>query len=387
MMNKTLLKKALPVFLLALCAVGLVLILREDTVPVVGEETPHEHPVNDIPLQKEEVAPAFANLTDHKWLLGYYTVYSPNDHKSMRSLSQYHSFMKEVSTLTFDVTASGEVVGQTPLDGVSLAEASHIDSFAAISNQKGYAFDQEVAHQLLNDSQARKRAVENALHLVTSQGYRGVNVDFENMLPEDREPYNQFIRELSDAFHKADRQVLVSVAAKTVDAPHSKWIGAFDYATLGRWADKVQLMTYDEHGTWGEPGPVASYPWVRNVLTYATSQIPAEKVLLGLPAYGYDWNLTAGKGHHKAVAWKSMPSLLQAAIKYGSNPAWDEEMRSPYLNYTAEDGAKHIVWYENIDSIKAKVQLAKQYQVGGVAMWRMGLEDESFWQAVEGEMK
>lgn len=358
---------------------GAAVFLAGDREKEVVVEYYHYHPVNDIPLEEEKAAFA-QGADDHKWMLGYYTVYHPKDKKSLESLQRHGEYMKEVSTMTFDVTESGEIVGQPQEEGVELARSGEIAAFAALSNQKEFAFDRELAHRLLHDPMARGRAVENALALVEEHGFRGINVDFENMLPEDREVYSLFIRELSEAFHEKGYLVVVSVAAKTVDSPKSKWVGAFDYAELGRFADKVQLMTYDEHGSWGEPGAVASYPWVENVLKYATSQIPAEKVLLGLPAYGYDWNLSAGKGHHKAVAWKAMPGLLE---KSGAVPQWDERMKSPFVKYRAEDGSQHVVWYENERSIRAKLDLVKRYRLGGVAMWRMGLEDESFWRAVQ----
>jgi spore germination protein YaaH len=138
-------------------------------------------------------------------------------------------------------------------------------------------------------------------------------------------------------------------------------------------------MTYDEHGSWGEPGPVASYPWVESVIKYALTTMPSSKILLGLPAYGYDWNTTTNTGN-KAVTWKSIPNLISTT---GAVAQWDSVAQSPYFYYTDSTGNNHTVWYENTQSITAKTKLVNTYNLGGIGMWRMGLEDVNFWTAVK----
>lgn len=330
-------------------------------------------PVDDRPWEEPVV------VKPVKAVLGYYTVYHPKDVKSKESLAAYGSYLNQMSTQTFTVTETGEVAGDAPSDSLQIAKVQQIGTYATITNQKHNDFNKDLAHLILSDAQVRQRAVDHSLQLVREGGFAGVNVDFENMRPTDRDLYTQFVRELGAALRPHGYRVIVSSAAKTSDSPKSSWIGAFDYRALGEAADQVQLMTYDEHGPWGEPGPTASLPWVKNVLTYATSQIPAEKILLGLPAYGNDWNVTTGKGH-KAVAWKNLPTLLKRA---GAAPQWDEKSQTPYLRYTAADGTQHVVWYEDARSIAIKTRLVEEFGLAGVAMWRMGLENEEFWLAVE----
>jgi spore germination protein len=313
-------------------------------------------------------------------VLGYYTMFHPQDKKSEASLASYGSYLNQMATQTFTVTAIGSIEGKAPETGMKLAKDKQVQAFANITNQSKNAFDASLAHQLLADPKARGALVQNMRELVRQGGYKGINLDFELIPTGDRALYSQLVRETVDALHPLGCQLIVSVNAKTADSPKSKWGGAYDYKALGAAADRLQLMTYDENGMWGEPGPVASVPWMRNVLKYATSQVQADKLLLGLPAYGYDWNLSKGdtKGN-KAVAWKGMPKLLADT---GAKPEWDAKSQSPHLSYTAGDGSRHVVWYENDASIKAKTNLVKEYGLGGVAVWRMGLEDENFWKAV-----
>jgi spore germination protein len=313
-----------------------------------------------------------------KTVLGYYTVYYSGDENSYHSLSLYRSYLNQISTMTFRATATGEITGTAPLDGLQLAASKKVKAYAALTNETASGFDKELAHAVLTDPAKRQKMVSQALALVKNNGYAGLNVDFENMYPTDRPYYTSFVQELATALHGSGLKLIVSAAAKASDSPTSNWFGAFDYAALGAAADQMQLMTYDENGPWAGPGSVAGCPWVESVIKYAVSQIPSTKILIGLPAYGYDWNTSAGTG--KAVAWKAIPSLLQTT---GAAPQWDATKQSPYFTYTAADGSSHTVWYENTASIQAKTKLVSLYNLGGVSAWRMGLEDETFWKAVQ----
>ena len=147
----------------------------------------------------------------------------------------------------------------------------------------------------------------------------------------------------------------------------------------------MQIMTYDEHGPWGRPGPVSSIGWFTRCLDYALSVMPRERISIGLPAYGYDWNLRTKKGVTRK--WKDIPALIAASKAV---PKWDNATASPWFTYVDRRRQKHVVWYENVDSIQAKVRVAKARGVG-VSVWAMGLEGPaapgsvsvpSFWDAV-----
>ncbi len=105
--------------------------------------------------------------------------------------------------------------------------------------------------------------------------------------------------------------------------------------------------------------------------------MPAAKISLGLPAYAYDWDLTAGTG--TSVDWKTIPALI---ARTGAAPVWDARSSSPHFSYTAGNGHKHVVWYENARSITLKSQLARTRNLVGVSVWVLGADDADFWKAV-----
>ncbi|WP_157729455.1 glycosyl hydrolase family 18 protein [Tumebacillus algifaecis] len=348
------------------------------TEPNTETEPAPQGAVPSTPPIVEQQAPVPDTSEPAKSVLGYYTQYAAEDKNSYRSLATHSDYLDQVTMMTFHVTATGDIAGTPATEGIDLAASKRVPLYASLTNESDAGFDKKLAHTVLSNPDLRQKTVSRALDLVKQNRFGGLNLDFENMYPTDRAAYTSFVQELAEAMHNHSYRLIVSAAAKQADAPQSNWFGAFDYAALGQAADQVQLMTYDENGPWGDPGSVAGYPWVESVISYAVSVIPSHKILIGLPSYGYDWNMTAGTG--KAVTWKGIPNLL---AKTGAKPQWDVGKRSPYFSYTAEDGSAHIVWYEDERSITAKVQLVHGYELGGVSVWRMGLEDESFWQAVQ----
>jgi spore germination protein len=322
---------------------------------------------------------ASSKPTNHSTtVLGYYTSYYSGDSSSYKSLSSFESNLNAISTATFAVTSTGAIAGAAPSNGLTSAKSKGIAAYANISNVANGNFDSKLAHTILSSSALQHTVVNNIVNLVRTNGYKGVDVDFENIPPKDRSSFTSFITQLVQAMHAKGYKVVVSVEAKSSDAPNNSWSGAFDYAALGKVADQIQLMTYDENGPWGTPGPVASYAWVHRVVKYAVSTIPSTKILMGLAAYGYDWNTTK-HGDNKAVAWKNVSKLMKSKR---ATAHWDSLSQSPFLTFHASDGSSHIVWYENSASIAAKTKLVKQYNLGGVSVWRMGLEDAAFWSAV-----
>ncbi len=125
------------------------------------------------------------------------------------------------------------------------------------------------------------------------------------------------------------------------------------------------------------PGPVAGMDWVEPCVQYAVSVVPSEKISLGIPAYGYDWDLTHGTGVQ--VFWKNIPALIS---RTGAIPQWDTASSSPFFTYQASDKSSHVVWYEDTTSIPIKSKLVLSYNLAGVSMFALGFEDQSFWEAV-----
>ena len=126
-------------------------------------------------------------------------------------------------------------------------------------------------------------------------------------------------------------------------------------------------MTYEWGYTYGPPMAVAPLPNVRRVVEYALSRIPAEKIFLGFPNYGYDWPLPYERGTTRARSI-SNPEAVRLAVQNGAEIRFDEAAQTPYFNYTA-GGVAHEVWFEDPRSAKAKYDLVSEYALRGVGFW------------------
>ncbi|MCT8139338.1 LysM peptidoglycan-binding domain-containing protein [Anaerobacillus sp. CMMVII] len=311
-------------------------------------------------------------------VLGYYTKYWDNDLTAYRSLENYHSHINSVAITTYQINANGSIETIAAPEALKLAHEKGVKTYATIQNH----FQPELTHTLLSSSELRQTAVQNIYTLVKNESFTGVNIDFENMYATDRQLFNQFIKEVSEFFTPKGYDLIVSVSAKTADNPTWAWSGTFDYAFLGQYA-KLQLMSYDNSGTWSTPGATSGVDWVENVLKYATTLVPSEKLLIGLPAYGYEWYTATGKGI-RALSLKQIDTIIaetKATVRF------DEKTQTPFFTYKDNQGLERIVWFENEQSIQAKMNLVSKYNLGGVSMWRMGLETDSFWNTITNHLK
>ena len=307
-------------------------------------------------------------------ILAYYTF----DDSSYDSINQFGDSINQISTDTFTVSPNGAVCGHPPTKAITLAKSKGARTYACISNYGLKDFDPKIAHDLISNPSAVSTISSNLIDLLSSNMYDGVNIDFESMDKEDRQKFTEFVHTVSNNMRAAGYTTVVSVPAELRDNPKDAWTGAFDLAKLGKYADVIQLMTYDEAGPWCAPGPVAGFRWVRSAARYAVSVVPASKVSLGMAAYGYDWDTTHKTG--TTVNWHKIPSLISSS--HGI-PHRDLKSGSPHFKYVAADGSKHTVWYEDPKSIHQKARLAATMKMAGVSVWALGKEDASFWKAVK----
>ncbi len=309
----------------------------------------------------------------------YYVQFSETDLKSFASLQEAHQHLSNVITFQYRLDGEGNLEQVLVFPEFDQLRQQHGLSTLALIHNIGPAgsFDRDWAHQLLANDEHRQRAVQAILALMRSGDYRGVNIDLENIPPADRARYTDFIKELTTALRPDGYLVTLAVPAKTRDDPNHGWSGAFDYAALGQYADQIMLMTYDQHYAYSGPGPVAGVDWMERVLQYATQVIPTEKLLLGVPTYGYCWPESGGNG-------KSLSSraALAEVMAGGITVCWDSAAQVPF--YRAQGS---ITYFEDYRSLRAKLYLVEKYKLSGIAIWRLGYEDARIWQEISAGLK
>uniref|UniRef100_UPI002FE40C60 glycosyl hydrolase family 18 protein n=1 Tax=Thermodesulfitimonas autotrophica TaxID=1894989 RepID=UPI002FE40C60 len=184
-------------------------------------------------------------------------------------------------------------------------EIDRVIRFCKNNNIKNYALvhnllysssttGKDVVRAALSDPKKRWALVMNIFNLLKNKGFDGVCIDIENIHAADRGLYNQFLAELSAQLKPAGYTIVVCVPPRESDKPSGGWGDNFDYTIVGKYADMVAVMAYDEHTTVTGAGPIASKGFVDRVVQYTLTKLPPQKVLLGIPGYGFDWNLDRG---------------------------------------------------------------------------------------------
>jgi len=246
-------------------------------------------------------------------------------------------------------------------------------------------FDRSTAHVLLHNADAQARAVRRLAVLAERDQYVGWQLDFEGIDPADKLAYTRFVARVAARLHHDHRLLSVAVVPRFSDnypdssAPgfHTgEWGAAFDYRGLGRVADFLVLMAYDQHTPLTPPGPVAGYDWVKAALDYAVRRVPPSRLLLGIPFYGREWAETAGATTSHSLAYKDLNRFLEDPA---SDRHWDDVSQTTWFQLQ-EGETLRTAWFDDARSLCEKRKLVQLYQLRGYAAWRLGVEDPEFWQ-------
>lgn len=288
----------------------------------------------------------------------------------------------EVSPWMYGLDGSGQIDTQYP-PGQAAAVTGDIRRLRSagllvvpsLANVTGGRWAYPAAARMLHSPPLMAGQVAAIVALVQREHYAGIDIDYENLHAADRQAFSTFITRLGHALHARGKVLSVAVFAKTTNAGTAPFNVAQDYAAIGRAADQVRLMAYDYHWPTSPPGPIAPVGWVRSVLRYAKTQIPADKIVLGIPLYGYDWS----GGHGTGLSWLQ---ALRLSRQYHVTPRYDAASQAPWFSYTDAAGRRHTVWFENAQSSRAKFEAAHDAGIAGVYLWMYGYEDTATWPAV-----
>jgi spore germination protein len=279
-------------------------------------------------------------------------------------------FLSDMTPFTYGFNASGNLI---PLNDQSLIDAAkqmgvrpllHLSTLT-----EGGGFSNELSHIALNDQTVQNNLVAELIDVIRHRGYQGLDVDFEFLSAQDAAPYAQFIARLRELLSPMGYPVIVALAPKTsADQPGLLYEG-HNYRLLSEAADFVLLMTYEWGYTYGPPMAVAPLPNVRRVVEYALTEMPPEKIYLGIPNYGYDWPLPYREGS-KATSISNQYAVVLAGRHYAAI-RFDQRAQAPWFRYVDAQGREHEVWFEDARSIQAKLALIPEYGLYGAGYWNL----------------
>ena len=281
-------------------------------------------------------------------------------------------YIDEILIFSYGFTAEGELI-PPQIDetwGIQEAWNQQVEPILVLTPfAETGTFNSGLIQILSENETVQDNLIENLLETVREKGYVGVDVDFEYIRPEDRVGYADFVNRLRETMNENGYRVSVALAPKTSSYQKGLLYEAMDYHLLGQSANTVFLMTYEWGYTYGPPLAVAPLPNVRQVLEYALTEIPKEKIVLGVPNYGYSWPLPYERGVTKARLIGNVEANVIAAER-GAEIQYDERYQSPFFYYEI-GGRRYEVWFEDVRSIYAKLQLAAEKDIRGVGYWNL----------------
>ena len=287
------------------------------------------------------------------------------DEAVLRSVLPYLTYL---TVFTYGFREDGSLIPADDAEITGIARSYGVKTLLLISTLgEDGKFNNMLSTRLFSDTAAQERLIGALLEAVSSRGYSGVEVDFEYIPRDDANRYVLFLTRLADALHAGGYQLFTALAPKTsADQPGLLYEG-HDYGAIGNIADYVILMTYEWGYKYGPPGAVAPVGNVERVVKYAITEIPPDRILLGIPNYGYDWQLPYVSGI-TAAEGISNETAVSRAREVGSEIEYDTVSQSPFYYYTA-DGKEHVVWFENAQSISEKLKLVNEYDLAGISIW------------------
>ena len=286
-------------------------------------------------------------------------------------LSAQLPYVTYLTPFTYGITAGG---GLLPLEDDAMLSAARQRGTAPVMHlstlTESGQFDTQRAEVVLTDFEVQDRLVAEVLQTVLRKGFAGLDVDFEYLPGELAEAYAAFLSRLQRLLHSRGLFVWAALAPKTSASQPGLLYEGHNYAAVGTATDGVLLMTYEWGYIYGPPMAVAPLPNVRAVLDYAITEIPAEKIFLGIPNYGYDWSLPFIQGVTRAQSISNQRAI-ELAVEYGIAIQYDETAQSPFFHYTDAGGTVHEVWFEDARSMSAKLRLIAEYGFQGGGFWNL----------------
>ncbi len=284
-------------------------------------------------------------------------------------LRQAMPFLTRLAIFSYGFREDGTLV--PPQDEELLGEARLFGAVPVLvltSIDDSGNFSTERASRLFQDQALQNQVLDRLIGVMEEKGYRGLESDFEYIQPEDADAYFAFLGNARDRLHARGMFLQADLAPKTFARQPGLLYEAHNYPIIGDIADWVLLMTYEWGYAYGPPMAVAPLPQVEQVLRYGVSEIPAYKIQMGVPNYGYDWILPYDPARRATTLGNQEAVLLAAQM--GAAIQYDETAQSPFFTYLLE-GQEHIVWFEDARSIQAKFRLAENLALGGAAYWNL----------------
>ncbi len=299
----------------------------------------------------------------------------------------------EISAFSYTIERDGSLTANNPVTDAVLVDFARLNGIHVVPTVSS-TWEATNITRVLKDPVLSAAHIAAIMKVASSPLVDGIDLDYENLPPDARQAFTDFVTTLARQLHAQGKNLAVTVPARISDNDGCVICLFADYAALGKAADQIRVMAYEFHTKNGPPLPNAPIWWIRRVTQYAVSRIPRAKVLLGIHLYAYDW----GGADTPAMWWSDVMALKN---KYWGEVTLVESdatglVGESMLTYTIpgrwcrpwmEDCVpkapeKHTVWFVDANYVALAWEVVQEYRLGGIVMWRPGGEDPAIWEVL-----
>jgi len=289
-------------------------------------------------------------------------------------------FLTYLTIFNYRTTSEGEIISNADdTEIIQLAKAYDVAPMMFISTmtEEGIV-SREVTYNIINNPIVQDRFIENALYILKTKGFYGINIYAENITNDNIDSIAEYLKRASAIFHSEGYKMLITITPATnVDIPGVNF-EKLDYSKLSEFADGIIFSSYDWARSYSYPNAIFPVNILRELLDYVVSIIPPEKIFLGVTALGYDWTLPYVPGATEAVVI-SNNNAVQIAAENDIPIQFNEIAQSSYFYYIDSDGILHVVWFKDARSFDARAGLVEEYDLQGLSIWTIMRFDTRMW--------
>jgi len=251
----------------------------------------------------------------------------------------------------------------------SLTPPQELPMMGLLNNYDGQVWRVKEMAELLANPASRNRLISDVTQYAVLAKQAGIVVDFEEVPDKSQANFREFIGQFAPSLHAVGLKLMIALPARD---------DAYDYEFFGKTTDAIILMNYDQHWLTSPPGPIAAQDWFTENMRQVLDVVPAQKIVMGVANYAYDWTETSKKEAPHAEEFSIQEALLHA-YESESEIEFDSDSLNPHYSYEDEQNHTHQVWL--LDAVTAYNELRASERLGvqGTALWRLGSSDTSLW--------
>ena len=303
----------------------------------------------------------------------FYTPWTANT--SLPDLEKYGDKLNTIFPEWFFINAA-TLRMETRIDsaGLALMRLKNLRIMPMLSNFNSVlkSFDGKLLHKIFADTIIRNRLIQQVADTLSYYHFKGINVDFEELVETSSSPLTSFQKKLYETLHARNLRVTMDVEPKNND---------YDYKKLSDYNDYIILMAYDQSNNTSGPGPVSAQKWIEDAVEWTALKMDPEKIILGVGGFGYDW----ANGKQDSVY--TYNQAINKAKVLNAKIIYDNDSYNLHYSYVSsqinEEGklqkTTHQVWFTDAATTFNIVRFSDEYATAGTALWRLGSEDARMW--------